>query len=330
MPVNNSIQRYGSQAGSPRRNVVIDGATFRASLGDGWQGVLAAYLAQKDVRSKESIKTYRKELIQYFKWMERTGRDLGSMTKVDILEYRDYLVDEQKCSSMTVAAYIGAVRGFYSWTEDSGLYPDIARKVRVRFEMDHVKMHLTKEQTRELLQHFHDSARDYAMVNLMLRCGLRTVEVNRANVGDIAVVNGRRLLYIQGKGYQDKKRWVVLREAAWGPIRDYLDGREGASGTEPLFVCEGKGSAGRRLSTRTIQFICKKGLRAIGLDSHLYSAHSLRHTTGVRILSNGGSVTDVQEVLGHASVDTSRIYLKSAEMELRLSNPAERFLDDIE
>lgn len=296
-----------------------------------WQDLLAAYLAQKDVRSKESVKTYRKELTQFFKWADKVGRDLTAMKKEDLLDYRDYLSFDRGCSSLTVSGYMIALRGFYEWAEDCGLCPNIARKIRVRHDREHVKMHLTREQTHDLLEYCRTRGlRDYAMVNLMLRCGLRTVEVYRANVRDISVIDGRRLLYIQGKGRQDKKRWVALRDSAWEPIREYLASREDASPSSPLFVCEGDGSRGRRLSARSIQHICKESLRAIGLDSHLYSAHSLRHTAGVRILNNGGTVTDVQEVLGHASVDTSRIYLRSAETEIRMEKPAERFLDDID
>ena len=324
-----SIQRYVA----PRKEggaVVVDGIAYKVSMTDGWQKVLPVYLAQKDVNSHESIKTYRKELTQFFRWMDKEGKPFDGLTKIDLLEYRDHLVKTRHCSSMTVAGYMIAIKGFYAWMESVKLYPNIAYDIRTRFDQEHIKMHLTREQTSNLLEYFKGrSLRDYAMANLMLRCGLRTVEVSRANVEDIAYINGQRILYIQGKGRLDKKRWVVIREATWTPLREYLESRGSVEGADPLFACEGTNSTGRGLSARSIQDICKRGLRAIGLDSHEYSAHSLRHTTGVSILNNGGSVSDVQEVLGHKSIDTSRIYLKSAAQELRLKNPAERFLDDI-
>lgn len=74
------------------------------------------------------------------------------------------------------------------------------------------------------------------------------------------------------------------------------------------FVTDGLGQSGDRASTRTIQDICKKALRAIDLDSHEYSAHSLRHTTGTQILLNGGIMFDVQAVLRHATPTTSQLY----------------------
>lgn len=313
-------------------NIVTRGQTGVSAATVGWADVMTAYLAQKDVGSNETRKTYRKALTQFFRWVGSSGRELSGMTTADIVSYKQWLLDVRHCSSMTVSTYVTAIRGFYEWAEAEKMYPNIARTVRTGHDNEHIKMHLTREQTRMLLDYAETTGpRNFAMINLMLRCGLRTVEVSRANLGDISYLEGKRILYIQGKGKRDKKRWVVLRDAAYKPLKEYFDEeRAGARQAEPLFVGQGKGSRGRRLSTRTIQDICKRQLRAIGLDSHLYSAHSLRHTAGVRIINNGGSVTDVQEVLGHASVDTSRIYLKSANTEIRLANPAERFLDDID
>ena len=85
---------------------------------------------------------------------------------------------------------------------------------------------------------------------------------------------------------------------------------------------------GERMSTRLIQLIIKKGLRAIGLDSHEYSAHSLRHTTGCQMIKSGASLMDVQRVLRHSSPTTTMIYLKSIEQEERLSKAPESVLDN--
>ena len=82
------------------------------------------------------------------------------------------------------------------------------------------------------------------------------------------------------------------------------------------------------MAPRSIQYLCKEALKAIGLDGHEYSAHSLRHTTGVLILKNGGDWKDVQRVLRHASPATSQIYTASIEEEMRLDSNPEGLLDD--
>ena len=63
------------------------------------------------------------------------------------------------------------------------------------------------------------------------------------------------------------------------------------------------------------------------MDGREFSAHSLRHTTAVAILKHGGNITDVQEVLRHASPVTSQIYTESVKEEMRLQNAPEMMLD---
>lgn len=298
--------------------------------GSDWESALKDF-CKREVYIDATGNTYKKALTQYFKWLDKTGVSFDAANDDRILDFRKYLFDKRGCASTTISLYISAIRSFYQWAEDKHLCENVARGIHARCDKERVKMHLTKEQTKALLDYFEStSLRDFAMVNLMLRCGLRTIEVSRADVEDMKPSGGQQVLYIQGKGHRDKKRIVVLRDAALEPIRRYLESRGEVAAKDPLFVCEGKGSKGRRLSARRIQTVCKEGLRAIGLDSHEYSPHSLRHTAGVRIINNGGTVADVQDVLGHSSIDTSRIYLKSAQTEIRLSNPAERFLDDID
>ena len=169
--------------------------------------------------------------------------------------------------------------------------------------------------------------RDFAMVNLMLRTGLRTIEVSRADIGDIVSKRGRRILKVWGKGHSEKDDFVVLTNDAYKPIKDYLKHRPEAGPEEPLFACEGLDSKGRRMSTRRIQAICKEGLRSIGLDGHEYSAHSLRHTTGTQILLNGGTMFDVQNVLRHTTPATSQLYVNTIMEDKRLDDASEQLLD---
>ena len=183
------------------------------------------------------------------------------------------------------------------------------------------------------------------MVNLMLRTGLRSIEVSRARISDISTRSGVRILQVWGKGMDapDPSVYVVLTDAAYDPIRDYLSTRPRALAGEPLFLTQGQGShtsrnnegvmevhpnGGEAMSPRLIQLIVKRGLRAIGLDDHAYSAHSLRHTTGTELIRNGATILDVQRTLRHASMNTSMIYISSIQEEEQLRNAAESLLDN--
>ena len=312
------------------------------------QLIIDAFLASQTVKDS-SLKTYRESLNQYFKWLDNTGRDLSAISEEDIVAYQKQL--EMTHQNLTVRSYITAVKKFYAWSARRGIYPNVADAVKPPKANQggkgahFIKMHLTNDEAAELLKQYGKSPRNYAMVNLMLRTGMRTIEVSRATIGDIKLRSGRRILEIWGKGMnsRDSSVFVILTEAAYQPIADYLATRPGALPGEPLFATEGKGynktkkkgypdgileHSGNHMSTRSIQMIVKNGLRSIGLDDHAYSAHSLRHTTATQIIKNGGSLLDVKRTLRHSSINTSMIYTASIEDEERLQNPAEALLDN--
>ena len=296
---------------------------------ENWEVLLAAFLDSQDIR-QTSRDTYYWGMVQYFRWIESSGRVMKGMTAADIMSFKNYLI-KQKLSALTISSYLTAVRRFYAWTENTMLYPNIARSVRPpRGKKGFKKMHLNESEASELLTYLKaKSLRDYAIVNLILRTGLRTIEVIRADIGDIKHKRGRRILKVWGKGFDDKENFVILGDATWGPIQEYLNTRGKTRKDEPLFLTDGKGHRGARMSTRSVQYVCKEAMKSIGLDGHEYSAHSLRHTTAVLILKNGGDWQDVQRVLRHASPATSQIYTATIEEEVRLDRNPEGILDNV-
>jgi integrase/recombinase XerD len=311
-----------------REIVKVAGRSVKVGNTTDWRGLVATFVSSQDVK-QSSRNLYNRTLSQFFKWINETGRTLATLERTDILEYKDHL-QESSLSALTIGSYIVSVRKFYEWAEAEKLYPNIAKSIKTpRRVQAFKKQHLTDTKSGELLLHFQNiSLRDYAIVNLMLRTGLRTIEVVRANIQDITFKGDRRVLLVWGKGHIERDDFVVLTDKAYEPIKEYLNTRKGAKSGEPLFVSNSHQNYGERLTTRTISQICKDGLKAIGMDGKEFTAHSLRHTTAVTILKHGGSITDVQEVLRHSSPVTSEIYVESVKEELRLQKAPESMLDN--
>lgn len=287
---------------------------------------IEAFVAECDIR-ENSRNVYRRGLQYFFKWVESTGRTISELTRADIITFKDSLLSTH--SNLSVASYLVALRRFYEWAEGNKLYPNIAKGIKSpKRKNAYLKEHLRENQIADLLAHFEGNTRDYAIVNLLLRTGLRCIEVVRANVEDITFKGGQRILRVWGKGRDEKDAFVVLTDKAYAPIKAYLDTRGSTTLKEPLFISTSNRNLKGRLTTRSISKICKEGFRAIGIDGKEYTAHSLRHTTAVLLLKNG-SLADVQSVLRHSSPATSQIYTKSIEEELRLANPSEMKLDGI-
>lgn len=313
-----------------RSIVKINKTEVQATISDSsanWQNVLAVFVAGQDVKESSRL-LYTRTLKLFFEWVEAKGKVIADLTRTDLLEYKDELFSKG-LSSLSVASYLTSLRKFYEWAESEKLYPNIAKGVKTpRRVQAFKKQHLTDEKSGELLNHFHElSLRDYAIVNLILRTGLRTIEVVRADVGDITFKGNRRVLKVWGKGHDTKDDFVVLTEKAYEPIKEYLSTRKGAKAGEPLFISNSHRNTGGRLTTRTISGLCKEGLKAIGLDGREFTAHSLRHTTAVTILKNGGDIAQAQAVLRHTSPATTQIYTESIKEELRLQTAPEQLID---
>jgi integrase/recombinase XerC/integrase/recombinase XerD len=291
--------------------------------------LLESFLASQDVK-KSSKDLYRRTLRQYFNWVISKGYSLSDITRAELLIYKEELL-ASGMSSLTVGSYITSVRRFYEWTEANKFYPNVAKGIKSpKRKQQFKKQSLTPEQSRELLLFLQGKTlRDYAVINLLLRTGLRTIEARRANVEDIAFKSGKRVLLVQGKGRDEKDDFVILTDKAYEPLARYLGTRGKLKTGEPLFISTSNNSSGDRLTTRTISYIAKEGLKAIGLDSRNFTAHSLRHTTAVNILRAGGRLEDAQGVLRHANPATTQIYTATIKEEQRIKNAPEELLDSL-
>ena len=288
-----------------------------------------AFITAQDVKPS-SRSSYRRSLRQYFAWVDKKGYQLSGIARPQILEYKEDLL-ASGLTSLTVASYITSLRKFYEWTEAEKYYPNVARGIKLpRRKQQFKKQPLTPGQATQLLQYYQARAlRDYAIVNLLLRTGLRTIEVIRANVDDITRKGNKRVLMVMGKGWDERSSFVELTDKAYQPIRDYLATRTNLKGSEPLFTSQSRNNMGERLTTRSISYIAKEGLKGIGLDERSYTAHSLRHTTAVNILRAGGSMEQVQDTLRHSNINTSQIYTATIKEERRLENSGEALIDNL-
>ena len=176
--------------------------------------------------------------------------------------------------------------------------------------------YLSLEQSKELLEtaaspntnnRNHDnSERNFAMITLLLNCGLRLSELIGINISDIDFENEK--LNVIGKG--DKERTIYLNKACIKAIKSYLEVRphDGVkfNSRDALFLSEQK----QRISRRTVQYIVKEELKLAGIEkAESYSVHKLRHTAATLMYKYGNvDIRALQELLGHESISTTQIY----------------------
>ena len=287
------------------------------------------FIASQDVKLSSKL-LYRRTLKQYFNWVDKKSYLLSEIARPQLLEYKDELL-LSGMSSLTVGSYITSVRRFYEWTEANKFYPNVAKGIKTpKRKQQFKKQPLLPAQATALLNYYQDKAlRDYAIITLLLRTGLRTIEVIRASVEDITFKGSQRVLLVHGKGRDEKDNFVLLTDKTYQPIAQYLATRGNINGSEPLFTSTSNNSKGERLTTRSISYIAKEGLKAIGLDERAFTAHSLRHTTAVNILRGGGSLEQAQMTLRHSNPATTQIYTATLNEERRLQNSGEALIDSL-
>lgn len=277
---------------------------------------LFARFAQYLDASPRTVDTYARALKQFRLWLAMQGT--GSPTRSDVLRYRDSLRQTRKPA--TTQLYMAAIRQFFRWTEQEGLYPDIAAHLKgAKISREHKKDALTPAQMQAVLKVLSGddlmSRRDYALVSVAVTGGLRTVELVRADVGDLRNRGEHTVLYIQGKGQMEKADYVKLPLPVLEAINAYLAMRGRTRPENPLFASLSHRNGGERLTTRSVSRIVKTAFRRAGWDSDRLTAHSLRHTAATLNLLGGGSLEETQQLLRHSDINTTMVYLHHLERE---------------
>jgi len=278
------------------------------------ENMLDQFIAYADV-SEITMTTYKRNLKQFFKWLSDNA--IINPTRQDILNYKKALQDRVKPT--TAQNYLVAVKIFFKFTANAGLYPNIAENIKgINIDKTHKKDTLTTEQAKDVINTAKksndiNSIRNHAILSLMITCGLRVSELISANIGDIRTLNNKTVLYIKGKGQTDKTQFVVLPYETEKAIRNYLNMRDNQDNKQGLFLSHGNKSNGNRLSARTVRHIAKQSMRDVGLDSERLSTHSLRHTAITLSLINNASLQETQQFARHSNINTTLIYSHNLE-----------------
>lgn len=261
-----------------------------------------------------TIQTYNGNIKQFLKWMQHKG--IKQPTRQDIITFREEL--KERCKPSTVQNYITAIRLFFRWTAQVGIYPDIADHIKgARLDNSHKKDYLSAAQIKDILANIDTSTakgkRDYSIIALMVTGGLRDVEITRANIEDLAQKGGCTVLYLQGKGREERTEYIKVVPTVEMHLREYLRTRKEAKGKQPLFTSLSNNNKGERLTPKSISSIVKQRFIAAGYNSDRLTAHSLRHTAVTLSLIGGLPLEEVQQFARHKSITTTQIYAHNLE-----------------
>lgn len=283
--------------------------------------------------SAHTVAAYRRDLEAFEAFLcGYLGSDVWTWSDADRLAVRAWLgeLEARGLKSTTVARKLSAVRVLYGFLHRTGrVDANPARLVHAPRRGRTLPAYLTSPQTDALFDWLEERARSdpeaipartLAIVELLYSCGLRLSEAQGLNLPDVDL-EGRRVRVL-GKGR--KERIVPIGERAARALAAYLDARGAASPRpraapgrggptpEPFFLSR----RGARLSRRQMQRSVGRALEAVARGEGL-SVHSLRHTFATHMLDAGADLLAVKELLGHASLSTTRIYTHTSRERLR-------------
>lgn len=289
---------------------------------------IVSFIASLDIR-QSSKNTYQRQLKEFFAWYAKKGS--GGINREHVLRYKDYLKTERELAAFTIGGYLTAVRRFFEWLEATKAYPNVARGIKgPARKRGFKKDSLTVDQAKMILGSIKRTTltgkRDFAVINLMLRTGLRTIEVARALREDISRQGGETVLFIHGKGRDSKDELVLLTEHTLGPIEDYLKARGSIKNEDPLFASHSTKNFGKRLTTRSVSRIVKTRFRHVDLDDSRLTAHSLRHTAITLSLLAGATPQEARAMARHADINTTLVYAHNIN---RIKQAPEKKIDEI-
>lgn len=243
---------------------------------------------------------------------EITLNDIRTLTNRDIYSYIFYLA-KNNYQQNTRTLKIEHLRTFFDFLFriKHDVFKQPFKKINTEKRTSvQLPNYLSLNESKKLINLYKESKkineiRNNAIINLCLNCGLRVSEVSKLNISDINFVTDT--FTIQGKG--NKERTGYLNKQAKEAILNYIEIRKkiipkNKKDNDALFIS----NKGGRIHVNTIRDAVKIAYIRTNIDNDVYSVHTLRHTCATLLYKSGQDIKLIQEILGHSSINTTKIY----------------------
>jgi integrase/recombinase XerD len=261
--------------------------------------------------SPNTLEAYGRDVRRFCVFL--SGRGVSSpdgISRDNIAAYLGSLLEEEKLASTRARAF-AAIKSFLKYLLREGLIKeDVSDGLPVPKRIRPLPRVLTPEDMERLILSVDSKAsprdlRDRAILEILYGSGLRVSELCDLKMSHI--VDNGELLRVTGKGSKD--RLIPIGAGAGTALSLYL------SNGRTTFADKGKGGdfvfltrLGRPFTRVGIFKMIRERAKACGIDPTMISPHVLRHCFASHLLSNGADLRAIQDMLGHASIDTTQIY----------------------
>lgn len=262
--------------------------------------------------AENTIIAYQGDVAEFLAFMtlhKGAPQGLGALERISVSDMRAWMAHARKggIAARSLARKLSAVKSFYRWlAEREGFEPTAVLSTRAPKFQKKLPRPLAEDAARAMIETVElqstsswVAARDVAVVTVLYGCGLRISEALGLKGADAPLPESLR---IYGKG--NKERIVPVIAAARDAVDAYLRLCPFTKESDgPLF----RGVRGGPLAPGAIQKAMAQARAQLGLPASA-TPHALRHSFATHLLSAGGDLRSIQELLGHASLSTTQSY----------------------
>ena len=278
---------------------------------DAMEGWLAASRALNGT-AENTLTAYGKDVSDFISFMTEykgEAQGLAPLARIGVPDMRPWMAQTRKngAGARSLARKLSAVKSFYRWlSEREGFEPTAVLSTRApKFEKK-LPRPLNEDAARAMIdtvgaqsQKGWIGARDMAVVTLLYGCGLRISEALGLVGRDLPIGETLRIV---GKG--GKERIVPVLPVARDAVERYVSLCPfEIDADSPVF----RGARGGALNPRLVQKVTEQARMQLGLPATA-TPHAMRHSFATHLLSAGGDLRAIQELLGHASLSTTQAY----------------------
>lgn len=283
-------------------------ADVRTAIG-GW----LSWLAHEKRVSNHTHAAYARDLTAFLAFM--TGHlgarpDFAALAGLGVGDFRSYLAQRTNAgiARSSIARGMSVLRSFFRFLDREGhVHNPAVRAIRSPRLPQTMPRPLSPDEALDVIKEIGSlsdepwiAKRDIALFTLLYGCGLRIAEALALDRCDIPT---RDVMVITGKG--GKERIVPVLPAVISAIDKYISVCPYRGKDRPLFL----GARGGRLNPGVVQRQMRRLRGALGLPETA-TPHALRHSFATHLLSAGGDLRSIQELLGHESLSTTQRYTK--------------------
>jgi integrase/recombinase XerD len=287
------------------------------------EAFLEAFMAEKGA-SANTIQSYRKDMEDFFAFLEKQSLSLLFLTLPDLQTYLSSLMARGLTNS-TRARKISSLKQFYKFllTENIVKENPTAFLEAPKKEKSLPKV-LEEEEVSLLLKTAADNKSEegirlYCLLEILYATGLRVSELVSLPLKSVATLDLKAecaTMLVKGKG--SKERLVLLSKAALTALSQYLKVRaffeDGKKQSSWLFPS--RSESGHLTRQRFAQLLKELGLKA-GIPFSRISPHVIRHAFATHLLDHGADLLSIQKLLGHSDITTTEIYTHVAAQKLK-------------